>query len=183
MVIPYIFKSKISQKFHFALKYSDLESCFTHCTAKDVYLEVWFEPNQAWRKSERDEIDANGVYRLVSISYHPTRSPLAGPWEDVSNPIVVSARVSPVPNEVATSTGLRRAILSSIVASEIRHISADGLFSRKWSFTSRLHSTDRAVECISKTWKGVRLEAQRRWLIPLPPSQNQESKPPEEAKI
>jgi hypothetical protein len=156
-LIPHIYKNKLGQNLHFALKYSDLEYFFRRRVEADVHLDVWFHANKAYWNSKRSRARREGQCKLLDISYRPTDRFRYWPEPAIPSSLVIRCAVYALPNRLAAEISLKRSVLREAIAEAVDHLTLDDLFKRRWQVIASLRIPERLVECVSLAWKDVKL--------------------------
>lgn len=158
------FKQKIGKDFTYPLATSDVVAALEPKLSADVYLAIYFSPQQAYRMGDRDAVDARGLYRVASLTYAPIRQTLrfeqSKPWAHEQSPQVVDARVTALPRRVLPAgTGLRRhaaAILGHAVAAVARSGLPAGDRARRsaWIVDVEYDAPGRILRALLRPWNG-----------------------------
>lgn len=157
-IIPKIHEYALPGELVFALKYTDIETCFLSRSKRDVYLDVVFQDKQFSDKKIRDRLEAQGIFQLLKFKYDPTNRLMTawewanGPWKDVKNPTIIEAWIYGLPRKLCLSVGLGRPTLQNILSGELKKLLPKAEPWGQKKLTLRLLAKDRAVECTSTTW-------------------------------
>jgi hypothetical protein len=159
-IVPYIHRDRLGSDSHFMLKYSDLEACFDGRVENNVYLDVHSQSKQSYWRSERDQFELEGKYKLVNLLFNPrdgyvNRRERWMPWKDECHPTVVHCGVYALANNLTVQTGITRRMLREVVRRHVDTLVPGGLFDRQWQITAWLHSRERMLKCVSLEWKGM----------------------------
>jgi hypothetical protein len=167
-IIPRIYKNKIGKELRYPIKYTDLEACFLSRSTDDVYLDVYFTDRQAYWKTNREQLEAEGRYNLVEIDYDPEKPDFLhsnAPWQDIEDPIVVHIQVYAIAHSVAVTCCLERTRLRSILSDQVHKLMPGGLPSQRWRLRVVLLAKSRLLECTTKVWRGLGQESETERLI------------------
>ena len=168
-IIRYVLKNRLPKEWHYPIRQADLEACLSGFGEGILYLEIHFRDKQALSLEERDQLLAEGKYKLVEcLAYEPDPSWLRyEPWRDVENPFVTQIGVYPIPHGIVPHSQLDRVRLRNLLTDQIRQLTSGNITARPWRLTLALLTEPGVIECMSGIWTKARREATDRALIPL----------------
>ena len=161
-IIPHIYKDKLPKELLYPVKYSDIELCFLGRSTNDVNLKVFFHPYQNYWKEERERLEFEGYYKIITFSNTPVAPQIR---RDVEDPNAIWIRIYAVTHNVVNTSELNRVMLRELLVEQIHKLTPNGLPCDRWHFEVTLMAKAGLLECVSQEWTGMRQKPKTRLLI------------------